>query len=106
MLLRIDPKGHVRCLYTEALDLRALGPLTISRASQVEPDDAGLWWADLTVSGGPCLGPFDQRSQALNAERAWLEAHLLSCPPAPTGTKEAHPHARTANHHPASLDTQ
>ena len=30
--------------------------------------------------GGPVLGPFDRRSEALEAERAWLEAHWLLPP--------------------------
>jgi len=33
--------------YTEALDLAALGSLSIRRASHVEPDEQGRWWADL-----------------------------------------------------------
>ena len=77
MELRIDPHGQVVCVYGEAIDLAALGRLTIRRASRVEPDDDGKWWAELAPVGGPVLGPFDQRGQALEAERAWLEAHWL-----------------------------
>lgn len=78
MLLVIEPGGGVRCLYAELIDLSALGPSSIHRASRVEPDDDGLWYADLSLSTGPVLGPFPFRSQALAAERDWLEAHLLS----------------------------
>ena len=39
------------------------------------PDDQGRWWADLAPVDGPTFGPFDRRTQALDAERAWLEAH-------------------------------
>lgn len=77
MLLHIDGDGSVRCLYGETVDLSSLGPLTITRASHVEPDDAGRWWADLSPVGGPSLGPFDRRSAALDAERFWLEVNLL-----------------------------
>jgi hypothetical protein len=81
MLLVVDPSGGARCLYDEAIDLAALGSVTIHRASYVEPDEAGQWWADLAASHGPRLGPFARRSQALAAERDWLEAHwVLSCP--------------------------
>jgi hypothetical protein len=73
MQLRIDSQGQVTCVYDEMLDLTVLGPLTIRRASHVEPDDTGKWWADLAPVGGPRLGPFGHRSQALTAERAWLE---------------------------------
>ena len=81
MRMVIDPQGQVRCIYTEALDLSAIGPLTIRRASQVEPDADGQWWADLAAVNGPCLGPYRQRSLALTAERAWLETNHLLHPP-------------------------
>jgi hypothetical protein len=83
MQLRVDPDGSVRCLYAEAIDLATLGALTIRRASHVEPDAEGLWWADLSPVGGPVLGPFPARTAALQAERAWLEAHWLSRPSVP-----------------------
>jgi len=69
--------GLVQCLYDETIDLAALGPPAISRASHVEPDCHGRWQADLTPVGGPVLGPFDHRSQALEAERQWLVAYWL-----------------------------
>lgn len=78
MLLVVDRRGTVRCLYTEAIDLLTLGSLSIRRASQVEPDDQGQWWADLSPVAGPCLGPFALRSEALAAEEAWLQTHRLS----------------------------
>jgi hypothetical protein len=77
MLLVVSPLGIVRCLYGEAIDLSELGTLTITRASHVEPDAHGQWWADLAPVGGPRRGPFRQRSQALAAERIWLEEHCL-----------------------------
>jgi hypothetical protein len=77
MRLVVEPGGVVRCLYAEALDLAALGSLSIRRASHVEPDQEGAWWADLSPAGGPRLGPFPRRSLALAAERAWLEQHWL-----------------------------
>src|SRR5262245_2251342 len=80
MLLRIDPRGRVRCLYGEELDLALLGPLSIRRASRVEPDERGAWWADLAPVGGPLLGPFSLRSQALAAECSWLEGHWIAPP--------------------------
>lgn len=77
MLLMIDRQGMVRCLYTETIDLSALGQLSIRRASHVEPDSQGMWWADLSPVQGPCLGPFPRRSEALVAEQEWLQAHRL-----------------------------
>ena len=77
MNVRIDPRGTVRALYSEVLDLTGLGLARIDRASRVEPDSAGCWWADLGPSGGPVLGPFRRRSEALAAEVGWLEGHRL-----------------------------
>ena len=78
MTFVINSGGQVRCLYDEGIDLATLGSMTINRASHVEPDDDGLWWADLDPVAGPKLGPFLHRSQALQAERAWLEVHWLT----------------------------
>jgi hypothetical protein len=70
--LVVNADGGVKCIYDEALDLRALGKLQITRASHVEPDRDGLWWADMGPVGGPVLGPFRNRTEALQAERGWL----------------------------------
>ena len=72
MELVVDAGGSVRCIYGEELDLRALGRLQITRASHVEPDRDGFWWADMGPSGGLVLGPYGSRSEALGAERWWL----------------------------------
>jgi hypothetical protein len=78
MMLVVDPRGGVRCLYDEAIDLASLGPLSIDRASNVEPDEHGQWWSDLSPVAGPKLGPFAHRSAALAAERHWLEEHRIA----------------------------
>lgn len=77
MELMITPHGQVRCLYEEAFELAALGRIEIARASHVEPDAGGQWWANLELVGGPILGPFGRRSEALAAEGDWLTAHWL-----------------------------
>ena len=77
MHIRIDFQGGIHCLYTESLDLAALGPLCIRRASYVEPDVQGNWWADLSPLKGPQLGPFAIRTLALKAEQTWLELNWL-----------------------------
>ena len=78
MQLVIELGGAVRCIYAEDIDLTALGSPAIVRASHVEPDQQGRWWADLSPVGGESLGPFDSRSEALAAEHSWLETHWLS----------------------------
>lgn len=75
-MLVVDSQGCIRCLYDEAVDLTSLGTFSIRRASHVEPDGQGQWWADLAPMQGPRLGPFALRSAALAAEEAWLELFL------------------------------
>ncbi len=77
MDLVINLRGGIESIYDEMIDLATLGSLTIRRASHVEPDEHGRWTADLSPVGGPVLGPFDGRSAALDAERAWLSAFWL-----------------------------
>jgi hypothetical protein len=78
MELVVSADGVARCIYDEGIDLREIGTLKITRASHVEPDSAGFWWADMGPSVGPVLGPFTSRSEALAAEREWLLAARLS----------------------------
>ena len=78
MQLVIDSRGGVRAIYDEQIDLRTLGRPVIVRASHVEPDLSGQWLADLGPVGGPVLGPFAHRSDALDAEQSWLEANWLT----------------------------
>ena len=78
MQLIIHPGGTVRCVYDEGVDLRALGQVHIARASHVEPDDRGQWFLDLSPVLGPILGPFSLRSEALAAERRWLDDYWLT----------------------------
>ena len=77
MKLLVRPDGTARAIYDELIDLAVLGRVTITRASHVEPDEQGRWRADLSPVNGPVLGPFDHRSQALQAEHDWLESHWL-----------------------------
>jgi hypothetical protein len=60
-MLIVDAHGDIRCLYSESVDLTALGSLSIQRASHVEPDEYGDWWADMSPIQGPRLGPFPRR---------------------------------------------
>lgn len=76
--------GKVCCIMDDCLEspLSALlGPKTLGksrkRASHVEPHSGGGWVADLYPAGGPLLGPFRFRWQALAAEVAWLIRHRL-----------------------------
>jgi hypothetical protein len=77
MRLLIDPHGVIHAVYGEEIDLGTLGQLTIRRASHVEPDETGRWWVDFSPIGGPRLGPFSVRSQALAAEQEHIDCRLL-----------------------------
>ena len=78
MQLLIDPRGSIRCVYAETIDLAEIGELTLARGSHVEPGVSGQWYADLSPVHGPRLGPFALRSEALQAEARWLETHWLT----------------------------
>lgn len=79
--MTVGTNGMVRAVYTDAVPFRALGKalgaLEIRRGSHVEPTGDGRWTADLGPSGGPVLGPFDRRADALAEELSWLDRHLL-----------------------------
>ena len=77
MQIVVEADGTARCVYGEELDLTALGRLAIRRGSHVEPTNDGQWTADLSPVNGPVLGPFRARTEALSAERRWLEEHWL-----------------------------
>ena len=74
MELVVGADGVARCIYDEGIDLREIGKLQITRASHVEPDAEGYWWADMGPVDGPVLGPFKNRTEALQAERESLAA--------------------------------
>ena len=72
MQIVINPSGVFIGIYSDNFDYGELGRPQIRRASHVEPTDDGRWSADLSPVDGPMLGPFDKRSEALDAEIEWL----------------------------------
>ena len=69
--LRIED-GVVTFIYHDALTNRLdLGAVDMRRVSHVEPCGRD-WTADMSPVGGPVLGPFTLRQDALDAEMAWL----------------------------------
>jgi hypothetical protein len=94
MELVVSADGVARCIYDEGIDLHEIGKLQITRASHVEPDRDGFWWADMGPVDGPVLGPFRSRTEALGAEREWLVASSAEqCTPKETSLL-ATPHSR------------
>lgn len=78
--LVVAPDGTVRYIYSDDLHaaMAPLGESRIRRASHVEPDEGGGGWlADMAPVGGPVLGPFASRREALAREVAWLTDHWI-----------------------------
>lgn len=68
----VAPDGALHFIYDDPLaPFLDLGDANIKRASHVEPKET-LWFADLVLVGGPVLGPYKLRTEALEAEVAWL----------------------------------
>jgi len=80
LTLLVGPQGELHSLYDDRLPWREFGPCAIRRASHVEPNTTGEWLADLAPVGGPLLGPFNTRAEALQAEQAYLTEHLAEIP--------------------------
>jgi hypothetical protein len=77
----VEPNGMVRFIYSDDLASIAqdIGSLSTARASHVEPSGEG-WTADMSPVGGPVLGPFETRSEALATEVEWLKSHNIPVP--------------------------
>jgi hypothetical protein len=73
--LTIAPNGEVTTLYTEAIDLTALGPLTMRRASAIEFNADRQAW-EVTVSG-EVLFRHPSRAECLRWEHEYFNANLL-----------------------------
>jgi hypothetical protein len=75
--VRVNADGTLAFVWDDELaELLELGPATVTRASHVEPTADGQWTADLSPIGGPVLGPFRLRREALAAEMKWLSARV------------------------------
>lgn len=82
----LRPDGTIFGLYTDAIDLRALGHVHVERASAVEWDKAAQAWRALIFGTGAVLGPFRRRDEAVDAERRALAARFHAFAPAPERT--------------------
>ena len=77
MMITFSGDGTAKTIYTEDIDFTLLGKVHHTRASHVEPNEKGEWTADLSPVGGPKLGPFKLRSEALQSEIRWLEENAI-----------------------------
>ena len=71
--ITVQSDGSLQFIWTDDLaELVTLGTAEITRASHVEPVGTE-WVADMGPSGGPILSGFAKRSDAIDAEIAWLK---------------------------------
>jgi hypothetical protein len=82
----LRPDGTIVGLYTDAIDLRALGHVRAERASAVEWDEVAQAWRARIVTTGEVLGPFRRRDEAIDAERRALATRFHTLAPAPKRT--------------------
>lgn len=68
----ITPAGGCECLYTEAIDLAALGTLSVKRATDIAFDDDSQLWV-VRDTGGRELYRHISRESCLTWERDYLE---------------------------------
>jgi hypothetical protein len=79
MVIDVSESGVLSFVYQDDLaeivrQGHETGSAEIERVSEVEPFKQG-WCAD--ILGGPFLGPFELRSEAIAAEIEWIEENLL-----------------------------
>lgn len=78
-VIHITAEGRIAFVWDDSMfefSRFMAGRLQIARASEVEPDSNGYWWADLTSQGGPRLGPFELRCEAIAGEQQWLNENM------------------------------
>ena len=81
--LRFNPGGHIDCLYTEAIDLRALGRLTVFRATDIRFNDQTQQWETCHADTGEVLFSNSSRTECLRWEHDNLQpqASTSTSPP-------------------------
>ena len=81
--LRFQPGGRIDCLYTEAINLRALGRLQVYRATDIRFCERTQQWKVRCASTGKLLHTDPSREVCL----AWERQHLG--PPNPEAPRPA-----------------
>lgn len=71
--LRFKTGGQIDCLWTEAIDLRALGKLAITRATDIRFNPATQQWDVHTAESGQVLFSNPSRSECLGWENLNLQ---------------------------------
>jgi hypothetical protein len=80
MKLVVTKDGSIQTIAPDDLSfINSLGTCDVRRASHVEAVNHNgkfVWEADLSPVGGPVLGPFFTRTEALQKEVEWLDQRL------------------------------
>lgn len=81
VVLVFDTAGNGHCLHTEAIDLAEIGPLTMTRASNIEWSDEHQAWNVIQEPRGEypfVLFQHESRATCLRWEREHFNAQLLA----------------------------
>lgn len=70
--ITFTPDGNGHALYTEAIDLREIGPLAIRRATTIEFDNNSQYWRVRDPDGFPLFNS-PSRQTCLDWERRYLD---------------------------------
>jgi hypothetical protein len=73
--LRFNPGGHIDCLYTEAIDLHALGRLQVVRATDIRFNDITQQWDVHDADTGKALFSHPSRNQCLHWENLNMQVN-------------------------------
>ena len=71
--LRFTPGGHIDCLYTEAINLRALGRLHVVRATDIRFHPGTQQWDVHAAATGQVLFSHPSRADCLQWEQQNLQ---------------------------------
>ena len=71
--LCFSPDGKINCLYTEAIDLQALGDLRVSRATDIAFNEITQQWEVCHADHGAVLFSHASRETCLRWEHANLQ---------------------------------
>ena len=76
--LRFNPGGSIDCLYTEAIDLRALGRLQVVRATDIRFNHHHQQWDVHDAGTGQVLFSHPSRTKCLRWEQLNMQAKAES----------------------------
>lgn len=81
MIIQANADGSVTAIVGSLkeetpIDLETIGRCTVKRQG-VLIEANGEWLADMFLCGGPVLGPFGSRAEAINGEIEWLQNNVI-----------------------------